>query len=238
MPVTRYPLTAQPAQVEGSDIRLCLLDVKSLEDSAAFERSLPEVSAERAAKAVRFRFPSGKALSLGAGLALDMLLQEYGLREKDMRYGYGSNEKPYFVNQPGLHFNLSHSGTLVLACMGRRELGCDIQKEEKDQLSIARHFFHPDEYAWLSGISDETIRSKSFYRLWVCKESFIKTLGTGLSTELSSFCVPLWEEPGGDGQRKVTGSNGETCHLYELEMPVPGYRGAVGIGNESSFPQV
>ncbi len=229
MPGHRYEL---PALQAAPDVRLCLLDVKDLLDPETFEKALADVSPGRAAKAIRFRFPAGRALSLGAGIALDILLREHGLREKDMQYGLGENEKPYFIQAPDLRFNLSHSGSLVLACMGGRELGCDIQEEEKENLSIARHFFHPDETAWLSGLSDEQARKEAFYRLWVCKESFIKTLGTGLATDLSSFCVPLWEEGRKGEARRVTGREGEVCLLSELPIPISGYRGAVGLLSE------
>lgn len=69
---------------EGCEV--VVADVELLMEEQMFTRMLMSVSPERQQKARRYKFPKGKALSLGAALALDKLLQRRGLRERDQRY--------------------------------------------------------------------------------------------------------------------------------------------------------
>lgn len=56
-------------------------------------------------------------------------------------------------------------------------------------LQIAKMFFHPEEYQQLLAAADDTARLVLFYRLWTCKESYLKCLGVGMEHALSGFCV-------------------------------------------------
>ena len=101
-------------------VRLCLLEVSFLEDPETFDACLKRLSAFRKEKTMKYRPLTSRCLSLGAGLALDCLLNAYGLAERDMVYTLSEKEKPAFAGYPDLLFNLSHSGKAALACMGRR----------------------------------------------------------------------------------------------------------------------
>lgn len=93
------------------------------------------------------------------------------------------NGKPYIINS-NLHFNLSHSGNLVLCLCGTQKVGCDIQKmcEYKDK--VAKRFFTEDEYRLLS-VSDE--KELDFTRMWTMKESILKYHGDGISGGLAAY---------------------------------------------------
>ena len=199
----------------NGSVKACLLDVSFIEKEADLYSFLPQISAFRQEKCLKFRPLSAKRLSLGAGLALDRLLLPFGLREKDCGYSLGQMEKPYFTNHPELLFNLSHSGDLALACLAIRgqvaELGCDVEEVRSAHLNVAKHCFHPDEYRYLSGIGDLEAEntekkdsetrdieaddsddlSESFTRIWTLKESLIKATGMGLSLPMQDFCFDL-----------------------------------------------
>ena len=66
--------------------KILISDVEPLLDEQTFQWKLKSVSPERQEKAVRYKFPKGRALSLGAALALDELLQQRGLREYEQHY--------------------------------------------------------------------------------------------------------------------------------------------------------
>ena len=79
-------------------VRAYMLDVAGLEQEAngpEFARLCAALSSRRQKKIEAFRFQSGKALSLGAGLLLDYGLFQYGLREREVAIAYGADEKPY-----------------------------------------------------------------------------------------------------------------------------------------------
>lgn len=64
-------------------------------------------------------------------------------------------------------------------------MGLDIQlMREKGVCSVAKRFFHPEEYRYLqeTGFSD-------FFSLWTAKESYVKFTGEGITDGFSAFSV-------------------------------------------------
>ena len=108
--------------------RLLLADVLPLEDPAAYAFLYGMTSSERKRTADSFRFMKDRMLSVGASALLDAGLREFGLRERDMTYGRSEHGKPFFVNAPDIHFNISHSASKVAVAFSDREVGCDIEE--------------------------------------------------------------------------------------------------------------
>ena len=108
--------------------RLLLADVLPLEDPAAYASLYGMTSSERKRTADSFRFMKDRMLSVGASALLDAGLREFGLRERDMTYGRSEHGKPFFVNAPEIHFNISHSASKVAVAFSDREVGCDIEE--------------------------------------------------------------------------------------------------------------
>lgn len=127
-------------------------------------------------------------LSLAAGILLDQGLQTYGLREADVRIAYGAYGKPYLPDFPDIHFSLSHSHEMAMAVFADEEAGCDIEYQKRLNEKLARRFFCPSEYAWMTQSEDLEVQKRRFYRLWTLKESFLKATGMGLHLPLDSFC--------------------------------------------------
>ena len=88
---------------------------------------------------------------------------------------------------------ISHSGNMALCAVSDEEVGCDIELPRGFDPNLARRFFHPTEQEWLFS-QPEAEQSTAFFRLWTCKESFLKALGLGLSLPLDSFAVIPGEE--------------------------------------------
>ena len=88
--------------------------------------------------------------------------------------------KPAMLGCP-LSFNISHSGTqLVIAIRSTGLVGVDIQevKQVQDLLELARSVFDPMEVRFLEGLLHRD-RQSNFFRLWVCREAVLKTVGVG-----------------------------------------------------------
>lgn len=127
---------------------------------------------------------------------LERLLQtEYSLPKLPelARAGRG---KPWFPTLPELHFNVSHSGGLLLCGAEEAPVGVDIERVRPRRESLARYVFSAAEYAWYEG---RGLRWEDFYSLWTLKEARCKCTGDGLSQAPRSIAVPLLE-PGQAGE--------------------------------------
>lgn len=93
---------------------------------------------------------------------------------------YGLWGKPCLVGHP-LYFNLSHSRDYVLYALAKSyEVGIDIEYIDSslDLEEMALNIFSPQELAfWKSTKPEEKLNT--FFKLWACKEAFLKTFGKG-----------------------------------------------------------
>ena len=90
--------------------------------------------------------------------ALREILGRYlGLPGPELRFETNRHGKPRLANpEVELEFNLSHSGSLALVAVARREVGIDVERIR-------------------------TKRPAGFYRRWADREARVKFLGTGLT---------------------------------------------------------
>ncbi|QJR21070.1 hypothetical protein BREVNS_0320 [Brevinematales bacterium NS] len=92
--------------------------------------------------------------------------------------------KPFCLSHPTCHFNIAHSGQLVLLACDERPVGVDIERiVPRDFLALTERFYHPEERVWVG--TDEA----KFYEVWTAKEAYLKAKGIGIRVRLSSFSV-------------------------------------------------
>ncbi|MCA1828185.1 MAG: 4'-phosphopantetheinyl transferase superfamily protein [Myxococcales bacterium] len=118
------------------------------------------------------------------GALREVLGAALGQAPADVEIRYGPHGKPYV---DGLRFNLSHSGARALIALSVDcEVGADIElpRERRRTDDIARRFFTAGEIARLFASVD---RKAEFFRLWCCKEAFLKATGEGLSRSTRSY---------------------------------------------------
>jgi len=90
-----------------------------------------------------------------------------------------------------LRFNLSHSGQRALIALSRVEVGADVEWLKKRRTDdIARRFFAPGEQQRLFALPPGE-REAAFFRLWTCKEAFLKVTGEGLSRSTRSYEIEM-----------------------------------------------
>lgn len=162
-----------------------------LDDDTLYEEYVKDVSPFRRQKIESLRLRRDKNLSLGAAIATDLGLREYGLRERDMRQSKNQYGKPYFKDYPEIHFNVSHSGTMALAVFSDKPVGCDIEKMREANFKVAERFFCRSENQYIRSQSDPDL---AFWRLWTLKESFLKALGTGIGIPMDSFLINVKDD--------------------------------------------
>jgi len=137
------------------------------------------------------------AFQLGRGALRRLLARCTPRVEKVDTLATGAWGKPALSNPqgmpPGVEFNISHSGGLVLlaATLGT-PVGIDLEvpRPGVELQEILERFFSPGEVAEWHRLP-ASLRSDGFYSLWTRKEAVVKALGRGLSLPLDSFQVTL-----------------------------------------------
>lgn len=167
-------------------MKIYALNSSVFDDESLFFEKYNMMSGYRQRKINSCKQIEDKKLSLAAGVLTDIALSQFFLRERDMRYAENEKGKPYFMEYKDIFFSLSHSGKWAVAVFSDNEVGCDIQEMKDINLNIANRFFTQNECDYINSSADKT---DSFFEVWTRKESFIKALGTGLSTPLNSFDV-------------------------------------------------
>ena len=84
------------------------------------------------------------------------------------------------------NFSISHTNNTIVFISNELPIGIDIEKISKGNLSLSKRFFTSNEYEHLKNSGNLDI---DFFKIWTMKESYIKMLGTGLYTSLSSFDI-------------------------------------------------
>lgn len=149
-------------------------------DVAKTMQLLPQARLEKINK---IKQENSRRESMAAGLLLEYGLREYGLSGKNVTFLEHKDGKPYILEQPNLHYNLSHSGEYVALVMSDAPVGIDIEKLRQNQMRLARRFFAEEEcQLLLQNWSDE-----AFTRMWTRKESYIKACGYGMRMSLAGF---------------------------------------------------
>ena len=160
-------------------IELAYCNVENLDLKKAYNL----VSKNRQEKIDFYRFDKDKKLSCGAYLLLKKLLAEKNITNpifKTEKYG-----KVYISNHENIHFNLSHSGKIVLCAISDMEVGADVEYIDREfDLNIAKHYFYNREY---ENIMKAKNIPEEFFKYWVLKESYMKYTGLGMNLNLDSF---------------------------------------------------
>ena len=153
-----------------------------------------------------------------------MLGAALGCGPQEVGFRYGAHGKPQLAGSP-LHFNISHSGALALIALAHVEVGVDVELPRPRRTdAIARRFYAPGEVERLFAIEDAAARADAFFRLWTCKEAFLKVTGEGLSRSTRSYEIApdrsrlLWATGIPDAAARYS--------VYPLEVGDP-YRAAM-----------
>lgn len=189
-PINRVPiLTANEVHIWKADLRLSPQQLQTVELS---------LSNEEIQRVKRFVFPLHQQRFAAARGILRHILSEYLHQDPSaILFDYNAFGKPYIVmDNPAIHFNLSHSNELALYAIGLQPyIGIDIEQiqENIEAESIAQRFFSMEEYTAIMNLTQDA-RKRAFFTIWTRKEAFIKALGDGLSFPLKDFTVNYEEK--------------------------------------------
>lgn len=201
-----------------------------------YHKLLTCVSPDKRERISRFKRQEDALRTLFADLLIrSVLLDRYGVPNRRITFAYNPYGKPFLSFDPQCAFNVSHSGSWVVAVVGYGPLvGIDVEKIRPVTWEVARRYFAPEEYADLAA-KEGLERLHYFYDLWTLKESFVKALGRGLSVPLDSFVIRQDELTGRFSVRQNHVAQPFFFRQYELE---PDYRLSVCATSEQFSPAV
>ncbi len=145
------------------------------------EASLPLLSAQRREQVMRFRHELGRRTCAASYLLLrEGLKLEYDIEEEPV-FGYGAHGKPFLINHPEIHFNLSHCREAVICAVSDKPVGADVESVSHYNEDVARYTMNDME---MQEILQAERPDVAFTRLWTMKEALLKLSGEGLRTNM------------------------------------------------------
>lgn len=123
---------------------------------------------------------------VGAALARLMLWRNFHV-PPTAKIAYGAYGKPYLLDYPHVHFNISHSGQYVACAVCERPVGLDIQVIKPYDPDAARLVCTAEELQQIETSADSSIE---FTKIWTRKEAWLKMFGCGLMKKSELFKSP------------------------------------------------
>ncbi|MGE6487387.1 4'-phosphopantetheinyl transferase family protein [Paenisporosarcina sp. NPDC076898] len=95
--------------------------------------------------------------------------------------------KPFLVNSPNIHYNISHTKGIMVCAISACYVGIDIERIKNFNKRIPKRFFTENEQNYI--YSREEDQNNRFFEVWTRKEAYVKWIGKGLEMPLDSFDV-------------------------------------------------
>lgn len=188
----QHPETIAPPLTEGV-VHLWMLSLDRPSQERDYFFSL--LSEDERIRANKFYFETARSqFIVGRGLLRTLLGEYLHIDPARVEFDYEAHGKPMLKKNQFdqlIQFNVSHSEQWGIAavCLNCR-IGVDIEwhRPLADMDDLARQFFTKRESALLESLSGKKKR-ELFYRLWTCKESYLKASGEGLLIPLDQVEV-------------------------------------------------
>ncbi len=201
----------------------------------SLDRFHATLSPDERGRAARFRQgPLRNRFVAGRGLLRAVLARYLAAEPAALAFDYNALGKPR-LGPPWdggeLDFNLSHAkGFALLAISGGRPVGVDLEcPHPLHNLPgmVARCFSAEEQRQWQSLPAAE--RLAGFFRVWTCKEAWLKARGSGLAFPLDQVSVTLL--PGEPPRLLSIGGDPREAALWRLECsrPAAGCLAAVAV---------
>ena len=174
------------------------------------------VSKERKKRAERFQFAHDAYRCVLAEALLKYSLFEAFGKAVEIDLVYNEYGKPRMRSIENFFFNTSHSGDWVVVAYGKKEVGVDIEKIRFKEMPIIDCILKKEEKEYIYSATGEECK-KRFVQIWGIKESYIKYLGTGLSTGMNTFSVNIPAKGLVDDSRVLSNSIYIKSILFEKE---------------------
>jgi 4'-phosphopantetheinyl transferase len=163
--------------------------IRVRENLAAIEEMTALLSTGERERAARFRLEPDRERFIIGRACLRLLLATYlNLQPKDLIIERGKDYKPVAKLPVGIapiHFNISHSGDIVLIAFDSEEVGIDIEIQQPgfNYEELMPVCLSKQECAFVKASDNPVL---TFYTLWTRKEAQLKVTGTGITDDLKT----------------------------------------------------
>src|SRR5665648_388687 len=173
-------------------IKLYFMEIDEMANTSILQQFLPLVSSEKQTRIGNMRFDVDKKLSIYAEVLIRArACERLSIRNQDIQFAANTFGKPYLLNAPSFHFNISHTRSALVAAVGDSPVGIDIEKINIADPDVAGKVFTADEYAYV--FSNNNMKDIRFNEVWTKKESYLKWTGEGWSPD--SHKIDVLREP-------------------------------------------
>ncbi len=150
----------------------------------SWENALPQLSEQRREQVLKFKYEMGRKTCAAVYLLLcEGLRKEFGYIDKPV-FGYWEHGKPYILDNPEIHFNMSHCREAAVCVVNSRPVGIDIESFRSFKESLVRYTMNDDE---VDRIMTAERQDVEFIKLWTMKEAVLKLSGEGISRDLKTL---------------------------------------------------
>ena len=150
-----------------------------------FEENLGYIPKTRREYILKMRDKKRQKQSLVATLLLEECLKDLGRLDDYSKLVEGEDGQ-WILKDSDVYFSFSHSGDIVLTVASLFPIGCDVELIKETKLEVAERFFLPSE---VQNIKSSSHPDMVFLSYWTIKESYLKLIGKGLLSPLSSIEV-------------------------------------------------
>jgi len=177
-------LKALSKELNGIVTQLWYFDVESVQKKE-FDYLLDSMPFEFKTDILRYKFVKDQKLKLYGRILVQRYCMLNNIPFNWSLWKNSSTGKPFVE---GIHFNISHSGTLVVVGFSQKEIGVDVEHIKSVDISGLIDYLHEDEKKYVELSTDKT---EAFYHVWTRKEAYLKLKGEGIVNGLNhENCLP------------------------------------------------
>lgn len=153
-------------------------------DDFDLETALSQLDDSRREEALRYRHRALQVQCTASWLLLKKAIKDVFDIDEMPEIATGEHGKPYFVDFPHIHFNLSHCREAVACAVSEQPVGIDIESVRTPlNQSLARYVLTDDE---LETVNNAISPELEFIRYWTRKESIVKLTGKGIADDVKT----------------------------------------------------
>lgn len=165
---------------EHSDINIYALYVNEDLEDCMFDFFLDIVDDERKQQVLRIKDKKKRDMKLLSRIfSMVCIKKEFGIDFKNQKFLAEENGKPYLAEHPDVHFNVSHSGELIVCAIGRKKVGIDVEKVREFNENLIFKVCNREERERILNSVDT---NAEFCKVWTKKEAYLKYLGEGIKS--------------------------------------------------------